>query len=96
MLRTQLFAVTGGSFNQHSVLQNLWPTFVPFATRTALLSLVPLDLGHLKLKKRGNTNILEGISAYITLHYETQHFRFKKRQRNIYSLSKQRETIIVL
>ena len=49
------FAVTGGSLNQDFLLQNLWLTLISLATRAALSSLVPLDSGHLKVKK---TNLI--------------------------------------
>ena len=65
------FAITGGSFNQDFLLLNLWLTLISLATRAAISSLVPLDSGHLKVKKnKGNTKILEGISAYFTLNHK--------------------------
>ena len=45
------FAITGGSLNQRLFTTNLWLTLISFATRATLSSLVPLDSGHLKVKK---------------------------------------------
>ena len=79
----------GGRFAAYTTFcyywRKLWPTLCitkPMANVCAIChknsSLITnsFRFGTSESEKRGNTKILEGISAYITLHYKTQHFRF--------------------